>query len=372
MKIIFLCGCLEPGKDGVGDYSRRLAGDLLKKGHQVSLVALNDHFIDTDGELVELQELLPVFRIRGPMTRFHNLRLIEKRIEKLDPEWLSLQYVPFSFNNKGLPVQLAKQLALLGSGRKWHIMFHELWVGQEQEANMKLRLWGFIQKKIIKTMLQRLNPRIIHTQSNLYLDLLRALGYDNSHLLPLFGNIPVPETYRNFGDNSTWKRKKDLTLVLFGSLQPNAPLVDFSKELLEYSKKTNKKIIVSFIGRNGKELSGWLEVFSKINIETNHLGEKSPNEISEVLLKSSIGISTTPIALIEKSGTVASMLEHGLPVLSVARAWTSRPSNGRTHPAGIIEYNKGNLEQDLEKLKNISSFRKNLSSISEEFLKALI
>lgn len=27
MTILFLCGSLEPGRDGVGDYTRRLAGD---------------------------------------------------------------------------------------------------------------------------------------------------------------------------------------------------------------------------------------------------------------------------------------------------------------------------------------------------------
>lgn len=369
MKILFICGCLEPGRDGVGDYSRRLAGELLKKGHQVNLVAINDFFIDTDGEIEEIQDLIPVFRIRGPIFRTHNLRLIEKRINDLDPEWLSLQFVPFSFHIKGLPWSLNSKLLQIGRGRKWHIMFHELWVGQEKEANLKLRLWGFIQKEIIKDMQQRLKPRIIHTQSTLHLDLLVALGYTNCHLLPLFGNIPV--TNRNFSDDVAGTVKKELALVLFGALQPNAPLVDFSRELLEYSKKTNREIIVRFIGRNGKELRHWIEELNKNGIKINHLGEKSEDEISRVLLKSSLGISTTPIAQIEKSGTVASMLEHGIPVLSVARAWTSKDSIARSHPSGVIKYNKGDLGNDLERANNISLIKKDLSTISDEFLELL-
>ena len=41
MKIAFLCGSLEPWRDGVGDYTRRLAGDLQACGHQV-LVTRHD------------------------------------------------------------------------------------------------------------------------------------------------------------------------------------------------------------------------------------------------------------------------------------------------------------------------------------------
>ena len=32
MKIVFICGCLEPGKDGVGDYTRRLSAELIDHG----------------------------------------------------------------------------------------------------------------------------------------------------------------------------------------------------------------------------------------------------------------------------------------------------------------------------------------------------
>ena len=41
MKLIFICGSLEPGRDGVGDYTRRLAGELIRQGHQIAIIALN-------------------------------------------------------------------------------------------------------------------------------------------------------------------------------------------------------------------------------------------------------------------------------------------------------------------------------------------
>ena len=42
MKILFFCGSAEPGKDGVGDYTRRLCGELLRIGHETQILSLFD------------------------------------------------------------------------------------------------------------------------------------------------------------------------------------------------------------------------------------------------------------------------------------------------------------------------------------------
>jgi hypothetical protein len=54
MKIFLLCGSLEHGKDGVGDYTRRLAGELIRQGHNTAIISLNDRFIE--GVVREEQE----------------------------------------------------------------------------------------------------------------------------------------------------------------------------------------------------------------------------------------------------------------------------------------------------------------------------
>ena len=43
MNILFICGSAEPGKDGVGDYTRRLCGELLRTGHRTRILALCDN-----------------------------------------------------------------------------------------------------------------------------------------------------------------------------------------------------------------------------------------------------------------------------------------------------------------------------------------
>ena len=46
MNILFLTGGLEPGQDGVGDYTRLLAGVCKTSGHKVSIIAINDSKLD--------------------------------------------------------------------------------------------------------------------------------------------------------------------------------------------------------------------------------------------------------------------------------------------------------------------------------------
>jgi len=45
VKVVFLCSSLEPGRDGVGDYTRRLAAELVRQGHFSAVVSLNDKYI---------------------------------------------------------------------------------------------------------------------------------------------------------------------------------------------------------------------------------------------------------------------------------------------------------------------------------------
>ena len=39
-KLLFICGGLEPGKDGIGDYARRIARRLADYGHHSLLLSL--------------------------------------------------------------------------------------------------------------------------------------------------------------------------------------------------------------------------------------------------------------------------------------------------------------------------------------------
>jgi hypothetical protein len=53
VKIVFLCASLEPGRDGVGDYTRHLASECVRRGHECTAIALHDPHVNNEFETVE-------------------------------------------------------------------------------------------------------------------------------------------------------------------------------------------------------------------------------------------------------------------------------------------------------------------------------
>lgn len=371
MKIIFVCGCLEPGRDGVGDYSRRLAGELNKQGHKAALISLYDKFQKGISESEQGQEETAISCLRLGNDISTNIRFYQARmwIDKVNPEWLSLQYVPFSFHPKGMPLGLSQKLVEIGRGKLWHIMFHELWLGMEKGSSFKMIIWGGVQRGIINKLLFKLKPKVIHTQSRLHRAQLAKLGID-AELLPLFGNIPANINCNRKQDVSS---KRKINMVIFGTIQSDAPIKTFAKEVAHYEKKNKVRITLTIMGHCHPEQKRWISIWEAEGLEVEFLGEQPFKCVSEVLQRASIGIGTTAFANIEKSGSVAAMLEHGLRVICLSRPWRSRGIND-FEPSfkNIFEYQKGNLSFCLEEGLIEEGDFPSLSKISCQFNKSLM
>ena len=367
MKIIFICSCLEPGRDGVGDYTRRLACQLIKQGHNVAAISINDNYINTPVNAAQQNEdvELAVLRLPSSYPLKKRLNNSQQYIDKFNPDWLSLQFVIFGYHPKGLPLWLHK-LALLGKGRKWHIMFHELWLGTEINTSKKHLLWGSLQQYLIKKLIAKLNPSLIHTHTQLYIRQLLGMGVQSKHL-PLFGNIPVVS---NNNDPKSFKKDRSINMVLFGHIHPNAPVTQFAPEIADYAKIHQFKISLTLIGNNGKEIEYWIKQFENSGIKVNVLGEQPANYVSEIMSNSNFGISTTPVALLEKSGSVAAMREHGLPVICVPCTWDPAKFVNLELPGDIMIYKKGNLDKILDEEINFAGFI-SISDISNQFVNAI-
>lgn len=355
MKIIFLCGCVEPGKDGVGDYARRLTGELIRQGHNVALLGLNDPYISEASEERQADNdvTIPVLRIPAALPPDSRFKLAKAWVANFNPDWISLQYVPFAFHNKGLDLQLAKQLGHWGKGYKWEVMFHELWVGMESSAALKMKVWGRIQRFLIVKLLNALKPSVIHTQIPLYQAQLHRLGFESS-VLPLFSNIP-------FDTTNELKRKPDqLMFLLFGSIHRASLIEELATEALEYSIKHNLALQLVIIGRAGPEQEIWKEIWSGKGIDVNVMGEQPAFMVSRMMQVANVGIATTPSYLIGKSGTAVTMLEHNLPVINVTREWI--PAGVKIDlklPDGVSDYKQaGDLEGILSGI-NMRSVKSN-------------
>lgn len=368
MKIIFICGSLEPGRDGVGDYIRRLSNSMIRNGHEVAVLAINDRYRQTPFKGIQFSEevALPVFRLPSNYSLSVCTRIAAGWINEIDPDLLSLQFVPFAFHTKGLPLFLTRALVKIAGNRKWHIMFHELWVGMDKESPQKHLLLGIIQQKLIRTMIKSLRPVLVHTQTRLYQQQLDKLGV-TAHLLPLFSNIPVA-----FAATSEEKRSEDeVSMVLFGSIHPGAPVTELAKEAAWYAKRNKKRVCLILLGNCGEEKHKWIRSWESEGLPVKDIGECSEETISEVLSQSSAGISTTVTDLVEKSGSVAAMLAHGLPVLNVSRTWSPRGIKPYPTPPGVFRFHEGVLDLCFSG-KAVRPHGYHVSEVSEKFEEAFM
>jgi glycosyltransferase involved in cell wall biosynthesis len=370
MKIIFLCGSLEPGRDGVGDYVSRLSAELLSKGNSIAAAAINDSHIRIPITQTQPQNGLVTLRLPATLKDDQRFKLLKSFIDDFDPDWISLQFVPFSFNPKGLVFGLAKKLAYAGHGRPWHIMFHELWVGMTEQSSKKELLWGMLQRELIKGLIRTLKPALIHTHTDLYKKQLEKMNV-KAELLPLFSNIPVRSYTEIEKKISKGIQIADqVNIVVFGGIHKGAPIRELAEEANRYAERNQLQLNLVVVGRNGNELENWIKEWDGSNLSLKNIGEQPAEKISEILAQASLGIFTTPIALAEKSGSVAAMREHRMHLLCVSQPWTPKNISMGDNPFGILNYKKGNLE-DFFKRNPDFSYMPVIASISEQFISDL-
>lgn len=326
MRIAFLCSCLEPGRDGVGDYTRFLAAECIRQGHQTVIISLNDK--DGSGLQTQTSEEISVSSLRcsSALPWPDRIKLAQTFLGAFQPDRISLQFVPYGFHPKGMPWHLANNLSQLIGNLPLQIMFHELWISPERPGSFKERIIRAIQRQIIFRMIRSLKPRVVHTSNLLYVDLLKKGGVA-VETLPLFGNIPItplasaphlPKPFASAGifinsldrDNSWWG-------LFFGTLHPAwepEPLIPI---LLRAAQRANKRLCLIAVGRLGAGASTWETMQRNYDSEITFVkcGEQSPECISTLLQCADFGIAASPLQLIGKSGTAVAMFEHGLPVI---------------------------------------------------------
>lgn len=334
MKILFICGSAEPGKDGVGDYTRRMCHGLLKYNHEGQMLSLCDHeaISFTSGNQMVQETAVKVYRIPFSASNSKRFIWLQDVLNDFEPDWISLQFVPYSFQLKGLPFWLPSFLKKLKGHHKWHIMFHELWLGIDIESSFKHKCIGRLQQVIIEKLIKKMKPRFVTTQNKLYQFFLQSHDI-NAEVLSICGNIPL-----------TAVRKEELEFtqfVLFGTIHPGAPFEDFVEDLMTNSNEFKKAIKFVFIGKNGSEIANYTTTLENYNVSYEVLGIQSEKQISQVLKNSDFAISTTPYYQTEKSGVYAAYREHQIKTICVSRKWT--PTKGQYDIPQIIKYEKNKL-----------------------------
>jgi hypothetical protein len=342
LKIVFLCGCLEPGRDGVGDYSRRLAAEIIRQGHQAAIIALNDSYVNAEivpaeasRDLIakDFQESdgteVPVMRLSQKSPWSVRTQIAKKYIESKNPDWISLQFVPYSFHSKGLPFMLSSRLKALGERHKWHIMFHELCVGLQEASSLKERVIGFAQQATICSLVRRLCPSKVHSNCEPYINVLRRWEIPATQLR-LFSNLMVSseDGYALLTNYATNLPPKERLLIggAFGAIYSAWAVEEAINEFFKVATQRNKQALFVLIGKHNRSddwLQDLIEQFrGRVNIIST--GQQPDFVVSRFLNSLDVGFVASPRGLIEKSGAAAAFRDHGIPLVVSRDDWKLR------------------------------------------------
>jgi hypothetical protein len=345
MKIALICSSVEPGRDGVGDYSVRLGVALVAQGHRVLIIAERDFAVTAADPVDGEREGIPVLRLPASASNERRARELGDALDKFAADWVIVQFVCWGFADHGVLDPPLTALTDALSGRQLAIYCHELWLGLERGASLRHRLWGRRQRKGILRFLSGLQPALVMTSNAVYADVLRHFGW-NSRMIPLFSNIPYqpgggPKFLSLLGEQTS--RSERVIVAVFGSMdprwQPQAALRWVSTE----AQHRNRKVLLVIAGRRSprdekfaQRLAREVSPFAKALV----LGEVSPEVVSGMLQEADIGLPACDWLRLGKSGVAAAMTAHGLPMLVVRNDESYRDLPGLvvTHATSVFRF----------------------------------
>lgn len=278
---------------GVGDYSRRLAAGL--------------EAVDHSADVVILRADLPTLR---------------------SIDVASVQFVNYSFGPHGLlRPGLGRRIRRWVGGAKIHLNVHETWIGAERRPTPKDRALGLAQRETFRRFLYELNPHLVTTSTDIYAARLRALGFP-AEVLPVFSNVPRVAVRPPAGSHA----------VSFGALPPPELLREV---LVAYADLSATALEYTHVGQ--VPVAGIEEVRRQLgttDVAVRHTGPLPAKDVSQVLAAATLGICTTPLALIGKSGVAAALREHAVPVVCAPSA-TRYVEDWRPQDPYVVEWSGG-------------------------------
>lgn len=295
MKIISIIGENSYSTCGITDHANYINKKFLELGHDVKIKTLN-------------------FTNKGKA-------LIATEIEQSDLG--IIHFAPYMYSKWGIfPTSSIQYFRQILFSNKTIMYFHEIWIGDYENAPLKEKIIGVIQKKTILKILADLDSKRIFTTNSASLYRLEKYKI-NANLINLCGSIPFNKTPKKYFANS-----KNIKLVFFGSIYPSFPFDIFFEKIKSISLIIMQNITFVLVGNN-RELKAYNYIkkkSSELNFDLESPGRAKTSEISSIFQSCDIGVSTTPLDAIGKSSSTSAMLEHRLPIITFDDFDTPNPT----------------------------------------------
>lgn len=312
MRLAFITGCLEPGRDGVGDYTRTLATECARRGYGVGLLSLGEESRKKNAANDEW----PILRLSRADWQADGGEEARRWLDAFQPDWTSLQFVPYSFDPRGLFGAAIPAIAkMMAAARRRQIFFHELWIGSQQGAPLKARAIGWAQRRAVKRLLREIGPTRVHTSTGYYQAALATLGC-RAALLPMIGSVPLqvggakPEAVAGLNPEA-------LVCGMFGTLHPNWQPGAFLADFAALAAAQGRPAVLLAAGGlgYGAALFERLAVEWRGRVELIAAGRGDEARLARLFARFDFAVTSVPWNMLGKSSSAAALREHGLCVV---------------------------------------------------------
>jgi glycosyltransferase involved in cell wall biosynthesis len=193
MHIVFITQNYPPSVCGIGDHTYFLAKALGERGYIISVICAKKPDIDVENATKEGISLYPIVQ------NWHSEEYTKvlQKIDILNPDWVFLQYEPYAFHPKGLPLEIVQFVRqLTKKNHKTLIFFHEIAV--KWTFSLKLIPISIIQRGIANLLLRYAQQSV--TSMAFYKKMFLKKGQAKVALQPIGSNI-AGESQRNTFDD---------------------------------------------------------------------------------------------------------------------------------------------------------------------------
>lgn len=350
----------------MGDHTFHLANEFIRQGHEVSVLCRKDKRIIEAFNLKNSSiRVLPCIEKWGGAS----VKIIKNIVDKLQPNWVIIQYTPYSFHHYGLPFFLLNLAYSFRNKVNLAIFFHEVRI-KIFHKNMK-RILNALPMIFISKQLSKL-AKLSLTSNEGYQRLLTTNPNNiKSHIIRIGSNIHVEDAIEKKSSKLLKKsllEVDDFVIGTFGMGVRGLPvLLSVFKEI----SKSEKSITLVLIGNLKADIVKQIKNFGLQNeleekiVLTGYLpSDKVASYISildiYLMLEPShsnniwTGTST-------RSGTLATAMGLGIPVIGTRGELTD---GFFVHKKNIylLDYlNEENLKLSILYLLEDSTMRKILS-----------
>ncbi|MCA6446070.1 MAG: hypothetical protein IM562_02810 [Chitinophagaceae bacterium] len=196
------------------------------------------------------------------------------------------------------------------------IIAHELWMGNFKNESIKNKIIGLIQKQLLIKLFRLSNIKYIFVSTDIFKNILKSLGI-GAKTLPVFSNIPIHIAHEDQTSNS-----QAVTFILFGSIAFHLDVQAFIHFILKEFLHKGKFVVINHAGIYRGHINEWESIkkdLSPRGVIFKEYGIVEPNIISKLLQSADYGLTSYMPHFWSKSGSIAAMLAHGLPIISIAK-----------------------------------------------------